>query len=57
MAKKTIFKNDDYVVKDLSLAEFGRKEMDLVLPRRARGVGSMSALPSSPAKSSRSLCR
>ena len=29
MAKKTILKNQDYVVKDLSLAAFGRKEMDL----------------------------
>jgi adenosylhomocysteinase len=29
MARKTISKNQDYVVKDLSLAEFGRREMDL----------------------------
>jgi adenosylhomocysteinase len=29
MAKKAISKKQDYLVKDLSLAEFGRKEMDL----------------------------
>jgi adenosylhomocysteinase len=29
MAKKTISKKSDYLVKDLSLAEFGRKEMEL----------------------------
>ncbi len=29
MAKKAISKNQDYVVKDISLAAFGRKEMDL----------------------------
>jgi adenosylhomocysteinase len=29
MAKKSISKNQDYVVKDISLAAFGRKEMDL----------------------------
>jgi adenosylhomocysteinase len=29
MAKKTISKKGDYLVKDLSLAEFGRKEMEL----------------------------